>query len=220
MWLTEMRNKTDPPIMVKEVVPVIQKRFPSYDAQLHSKVERPEKYGIELCKEAERDICLHFGFERETVSKGRKPEKRSLPCRISCRLGNDEYTRLQTLLEALGNITVQDWLRPIVIRCINEQERTAHQMKGATMQEKVIVSVQFRNQYNKKAEEYSGRQYSYYCSIPVAVGDKVLAPTAKGVSEAKICAVDISPAALEKNVLAILKTITERAGEGAASNAE
>lgn len=219
MWLTEMRNKTDPPIMVKEVVPVIQKRFPSYDAQLHSKVERPEKYGIELCKEAERDICLHFGFERKTASKGRKPEKRTLPYR-SCRLGKDEYTRLQTLLGAFGGITVQDWLRPIVIRCINEQEGTAYQTKGVTMQEKTIVSVQYRNRYNKKTEEYSGRQYSYYCTIPVTVGDKVIAPTAKGASEAKVCAVGISPAALDKSVLAVLKTITERVEEGAASNAE
>ena len=60
MWITDMRKSQDPPIMIKDVVPVIRNIFPRYDAQLHSKVERPEQYGIKLCKEAEDAIRAHF----------------------------------------------------------------------------------------------------------------------------------------------------------------
>lgn len=122
MWLTELRNNADPPIMAKAVVPIVQKTFPGYDAQLHSKVERPERYGIELCETAEKEICQHFGFSRPRPQNRRKSDNRVLTYRIQCRLNKDEYTRLQTLLEAIGGLTVQDWLRGVIVEQLDKNQ--------------------------------------------------------------------------------------------------
>lgn len=80
MWITDMRKSQDPPIMIKDVVPVIRNIFPRYDAQLHSKVERPEQYGIKLCKEAEDAIRAHFLIYPIKPSKPHSHDNRTMPC--------------------------------------------------------------------------------------------------------------------------------------------
>lgn len=122
MWLNEMREKRNPPIMVKTVVPVIKAKFPKYDAQIHCKVERPGLYGIQLCPEAETAVREYFGCPAKALSRPRRADRRTLPCRIQCRLEKDEYDRLQTAIREDGYDTVQDWLRPIVIQYLNEKK--------------------------------------------------------------------------------------------------
>lgn len=213
MWLTEMRAQRDPQIMVKEVVPVIQTKFPKYDAQLHSKVERPDNYGIELCKEAEAAVRAHFGFKEEAPQKPRKADRRTLPSKISCRLEKDEYDRLQIAIREDDFNTVQDWLRSMVIRYLLEHnprfaKESPHIRKESQMEEKKIVDIQYKNKFTG---EFSGKEYNYFCSIPVSVGDIVKAPTSNGESLARIRSVDVSESSIEPHVLPLLKTITELA---------
>ena len=77
----------------------------------------------------------------------------------------------------------------------------------------MIINVQFQN---KQTCAFSGRPYSYLCTIRnVAVGDIVIAPTQRGSSEARVCAVNIPMAAVAPPVRPLLKTITERKDESA-----
>ena len=75
----------------------------------------------------------------------------------------------------------------------------------------MIISVQFKN---KKTGEYEGRAYAFYCDIEdLQIGDIVKAPTTRGSVDARVFAVNVMEAAIDKDLLAMLKTITERAGE-------
>lgn len=122
MWITDMRKSQDPPIMIKDVVPVIRNIFPRYDAQLHSKVERPEQYGIKLCKEAEDAIRAHFLIYPIKPSKPQSHDNRTMPCRIYGRLEKGLYSRLQTALKADGYASTQDWMHDAVIEYLKSKE--------------------------------------------------------------------------------------------------
>jgi hypothetical protein len=122
MWITDMRKSQDPPIMIKDVVPVIRNIFPRYDAQLHSKVERPEQYGIKLCKEAEDAIRAHFLIYPIKPSKPHSHDNRTKPCRIYGRLEKGLYSRLQTALKADGYASTQDWMHDAVVEYLKSKE--------------------------------------------------------------------------------------------------
>ena len=109
MWITDMRKSQDPPIMIK-------------DAQLHSKVERPEQYGIKLCKEAEDAIRAHFLIYPIKPSKPRSHDNRTMPCRIYGRLEKGLYSRLQTALKADGYASTQDWMHDAVVEYLKSKE--------------------------------------------------------------------------------------------------
>lgn len=70
---------------------------------------------------------------------------------------------------------------------------------------KHIVGVKYRN---KKTDKYEGRSYTYYCDLPVKIGELVVAPTSTGDSIAMIYKVDIPESSVDAKVLAALKTIT------------
>ena len=74
---------------------------------------------------------------------------------------------------------------------------------------KTIVGVKYKN----NAGEYGGRAYTYYCTVTVAVGDIVIAPTASGQREAMIIEVDIPASKVEKKILPLLKTIVSFAAD-------
>lgn len=75
---------------------------------------------------------------------------------------------------------------------------------------KTIVSAKYKN----GAGEYGGRAYTYYCTVPVAVGDIVIAPTTTGERKAMIAEINIPVDNIEKSVLSKLKTIVSLAGKG------
>lgn len=72
-----------------------------------------------------------------------------------------------------------------------------------------IVSVQFKN----KDGCFCGKAYTYYCTIPVCVGDLIIAPTGGRSSVARVQNADVPAASVPKHLLPVLKTITERADE-------
>jgi len=199
--------------MVKEVVPIIQAKYPKYDAQLHSKVERPDSYGIKLCEEAEVAVRDHFGYVEAAPQKPCKADRRKLPSRISCRLEKDEYDHLQIAIREDGFDTVQDWMRSMVIQYLYEHmpmftKENPCIRKEPQMEEKKIVAIQYKSKFTG---EFGGKVYNYFCSIPVSIGDIVKAPTSNGESIARICFVDVPESSIEPRVLPLLKTITELA---------
>jgi len=81
---------------------------------------------------------------------------------------------------------------------------------------KQIVSVNYKK---NDANAFDSRKYNYYCTLPVEVGDLVIAPTAKGDRIACVCEVNIPIEQIEVKVLPLLKEITAYADmEGEASN--
>lgn len=49
-------------------------------------------------------------------------------------------------------------------------------------------------QYKGKGGEYSGREYSYFSSIPLQVGDELMVPVRSGLGAAKVSATGVPEA--------------------------
>lgn len=73
------------------------------------------------------------------------------------------------------------------------------------MNNQKIVGVKYEDEYAFKT--FNGRIYSYYTSLPLAVGDIVEAPTKNGISIARVARIDI-PEEEVSSFKDILKTIT------------
>lgn len=101
-----------------QIVGVVREQYPKYDKYLHSKVERPEEYGVRLVNGAER--LLEEAFAK-TAPTPDKRDRRRLPARIQCRLSKTEYGRLQQALKRAGFDTIQAGLA-YIINCYLEQE--------------------------------------------------------------------------------------------------
>ena len=72
----------------------------------------------------------------------------------------------------------------------------------------MYVSVKFKDKWSG---EFRGREYSYVCNIPrIAVGDVVIAPTARGDSEVQIFAINVPESSISPAIRAVLKEITRR----------
>lgn len=75
----------------------------------------------------------------------------------------------------------------------------------------MIVGINYKN---SKTEQFGGRTYSYLCDIPdIQPGDKVIAPTASGESEAIITEINVPESRVDERIMPLLKTITKRKEE-------
>lgn len=110
-------------VMDKEIVAVIQAVHPKYDKTLHSKCKRGAEYGIQLRRSAIDAVTQEFGVVAHTAPKPRKPDNRSLPRRISCRLSEADYSELQLLIQSEGYSTMQDWLRQHIRQYIKRKNK-------------------------------------------------------------------------------------------------
>ena len=70
-----------------------------------------------------------------------------------------------------------------------------------------IISVKYEDNYMPKT--FSGKPYSYYTTIPVEVGDLVIAPTANGDKIARVSEINIPEYTVEF-FKASLKLITDK----------
>jgi len=98
-------------LMVGDIVAVMKEQYPKYDKHLHSKVERPEEYGVRLVNDAERLLEEAFA---ETAPKPRRPDRRRLPNKVQCRLSKAEFDRLQHALKADGFDTIQAGMTHVI----------------------------------------------------------------------------------------------------------
>ena len=98
-------------IPAKDMVEVVRAMYPSYDKTLQSKCENGDAYGVCLQPDAAKAICRKFAPEFQ-----RKKDGHRLTCRISCRLGKNDYEALKRNIKAEGYETTQDWLSDMVKR--------------------------------------------------------------------------------------------------------
>lgn len=110
-----------------DMVELVAAKFPSFDLTSLSKCLKPEKYGIVLHPDGFAAIAEAF-FTRQdppepetkseriytagapVLQKKSNPENRKFNNRISGRLPDDKYTRLQALMREDGYMTTQDWI--------------------------------------------------------------------------------------------------------------
>ena len=102
----------------RDMVSVLHETFPGYDKYLHSKVERPDKYGIRLVNEAERLLQDAFVSTHQEV---KKRDTRRLPCRVQCRMSKTKLERLQQALKADGFDTVQAGIAYVIDKYLIER---------------------------------------------------------------------------------------------------
>lgn len=95
----------------KQIVSVMKEQYPKYDKALHSKVERPEQYGIRLVCGAEKLLEAAFAG---TAPAAPKRENRRLPARLQCRVSRTDYRRLQLAFWSDGFGTMQSGLAHII----------------------------------------------------------------------------------------------------------
>lgn len=115
-------------VMDKDIVAAIQEVHHKYDKTLHSKCKRGAEYGIQLRRSAIDAVTRKLGAVAHTAPKPRKPDKRTLPCRISCRLSEDEYSELQLYIREDGYDTMQDWLLHQVRQYIKRKNKARNKM--------------------------------------------------------------------------------------------
>lgn len=95
----------------KQLVAAIRDLCPGYDKTLHSKVKKPEKYGIRHIKEVER---LLMALSLGDAAKPRRSDNRRLQGKITYRISNDRLRLLQQALKADGFDTMQGGMEYLV----------------------------------------------------------------------------------------------------------
>lgn len=99
-------------IPAADMVAVVSKLYPGYDKPLQSKCERSHYYGVQICNDAMNALYKVFSPEKATTPK--KPDIRTNPHRLVCRVSTQDYNRVKTLMQREGFSTVQDWLYSLI----------------------------------------------------------------------------------------------------------
>lgn len=111
--------QTEQGIKSKDIVQAVQAKYPKYDKHIHSKVLRPEEYGIGLITAAQKIVK---GLAQETAQKPRRAENRKNPCRCQFRVNKTLFRRLQQAQKRSGYSTMQDFLLNVVKTWLEERE--------------------------------------------------------------------------------------------------
>lgn len=103
----------------KAVVSLIKSEHPKYDKYIHSKVKRPDDYGIKLLDSAEKLIQDTFGTSPPAP---RRADKRRKPCRVQVRLSKHDYKVLQQCIKRDGYDTMQAGVSKIIKDYLKERK--------------------------------------------------------------------------------------------------
>lgn len=114
--LKQLRLSTGLP--AKELVTVVKTLYPKYDKTMQSKAENTQDYGVILAPDAMRLLRKPFGVSNSPKTE-KSPEQKKrghhrFTCRISCRLPDRDYERLQHRMYADGYTTIQNFLTTLV----------------------------------------------------------------------------------------------------------
>lgn len=113
----------------KERVKVLRTAgFTGYDRRLDSKVQKPDKYGVELTINANTALeAVATGLKSiETANECKRPSDRHKAAkRISHRLTAERRQEVDNAIKSCGYGTVQGWLEVCVYRLLAEAKRKA-----------------------------------------------------------------------------------------------
>lgn len=111
----------------KSAVELLREKFPSFDKTVLSKCCKPEKYGCVLHPDGY--TALHdriVGEEPQKTSpvpqKRRKSSRHKFTFRVSGRLPDGKYLRLQRYIRLDGYTTTQDWVADQVDAYLKDME--------------------------------------------------------------------------------------------------
>jgi len=119
----------------EDQIAAVRSLYPGFDGPLLSKCRRGQRYGIQMREDALDLLCMMFA--QDAQKRPKKPRRRK-PNRVSCRLSDAVFDRLQVLITASG-LTVQAYLEEIILRTIineakgamkNDTERAADRSRG------------------------------------------------------------------------------------------
>jgi len=72
---------------------------------------------------------------------------------------------------------------------------------------KTIVAVQLRDR--KDSQKFAGREYTYFSTVNLSVGDIIRVPMGTGTKTVRVSQVNVRDSEVEDRILAIMKTIDE-----------
>lgn len=107
-------------IPAREIVAVVRRLYPKFDAPTLSKVESKE-YGTELPRDALELVYQTFAPELVPLLHQPKPDPRRLTCRVSARLPDEDYRLLKERMEADGYDTNQAWLADLIGKVVRNE---------------------------------------------------------------------------------------------------
>lgn len=113
----------------KDLISEVKGLYPKYDKTLHSKCKRQE-YGITLREDATKALVLKFNLEPVAAPQRARGDGHRYTRRISCRLPDATYDKLQLYINADGYETVQSWLSDQVETYIQFKEKSKIQKEN------------------------------------------------------------------------------------------
>lgn len=95
-------------VLPSKIIETVQVNYPRFNLNLYANCERTQESGIELCEDAFQSVVEAHAPQWD--KKGPTTDRHLLPCRVSCRLTEIEYNRLQAIVLAKGFETMQAFL--------------------------------------------------------------------------------------------------------------
>ena len=108
-------------LAARDMAEEVQTLYPRFDRYLLSKCEAGDQYGVEIRRDALKRLYMKFAPEawKKRRSRDRHRRKRS----IRCRLDENIYQALLTIIHEAGFKTVQDWLEAQIKVFVAMRER-------------------------------------------------------------------------------------------------
>lgn len=102
------------------VVDVLRAKFPGFDKTLQSKLEHPDRYGIQLTPEAKKWFADMTCGE---AGNGRSRRAAKRPKRITLRLSDAEYIQLQLIATATGASGAADAAKAALLSALEREDK-------------------------------------------------------------------------------------------------
>jgi hypothetical protein len=108
-------------LAARDMAEEVQTLYPRFDRYLLSKCEAGDQYGVEIRRDALKRLYMKFAPEawKKRRSRDRHRRKRS----FRCRLDENIYQALLTIIHEAGFKTVQDWLEAQIKVFVAMRER-------------------------------------------------------------------------------------------------
>lgn len=110
-------------VLARDVAVELQKVYPGMDASLICKAEQPERYGVELTRDAEWMVQDAFKIPAsEDVFERRPTDRHRLKESCFCRLASGRKQILQAAFQADGWETINEGLNHLINAYLNSKE--------------------------------------------------------------------------------------------------
>lgn len=114
------RYRREKKITNNEMIACLRREFPKFQKATMAMVNDPDGYAVQLTQDAEAVLVKTYGKGKGLAYyKRSRSDKRKKGNRLSVRLDDSAYARLQTLMSKMNFATVQDFLEAAILQMIN-----------------------------------------------------------------------------------------------------